>query len=160
MTSFKRSYDMNPGLKIAISGSAPYGPGQQSEGRPGAGMATDRDIEEFIGDSFSSVWDLELLSALLERPGHSATAAELVERMRASELVVTRGIEALVAAGMASLDPDGTLSFQPVNEGIAECSRLACNFYLRFPGRVRRLIVARQTPGLNAFADAFRLRKD
>lgn len=123
-------------------------------------MATDRDIEEFIGDSFTSVWDLELLSALLLRPGHSAMAGELVEQMRASELVVARGIQALVAAGIATLGDDGVLTFEPVNDKLAECAEQACEVYRRFPGRVRRMIVARQAPGLNAFADAFRLRKD
>jgi hypothetical protein len=123
-------------------------------------MATDRDIEDFIGDSFASVWDVELLAALLARPTQRATAPELVEQMRASELVVARGIDALVAAGLATLDADGTLAFRPVNDRLGESARQACAVYLRFPGRVRRLIVARQTPGLNAFADAFRLRKD
>lgn len=123
-------------------------------------MATDREIEEFIGDSFSSVWDLELLSALLDRPGNSATATDLVERMRASELVLERSIEALVTAGLAMMDETGALSFHPVNETVESLARQARDFYVRFPGRVRRLIVTRQTPGLNAFADAFRLRKD
>lgn len=122
-------------------------------------MATDRDIETFIGDSFTSIWDLELLTALLEHP-EGTRAAELIERMRSSELVVARGIEALVAAGMAAMEADGRLHFRPVNDGVGECARKACEFYERFPGRARRLIVARQTPGLNAFADAFRLRKD
>lgn len=123
-------------------------------------MATDREIEEFIGDSFSSIWDLELLSALLDRPDQAATTAELVQRMRASELVVAGGIEALVTAGIASLGDDGRLSFNPVNDDVAACARGARDFYKRFPGRTRRMIVARQSPGLNAFADAFRLRKD
>ncbi len=123
-------------------------------------MATDRETKEFIVDSFDSIWDLELLSALLDTPGQAATAAALVGRMRASDLVVERGIEALVAAGIASLDKDGALSFNPVNEQVAASAQQACDFYKRFPGRVRRLIVARQAPGLNAFADAFRLRKD
>lgn len=123
-------------------------------------MATDREIEEFIGDSFTSVWDVELLAALLGRPGQRATAMELVEQMRASELVVARGIDALVAAGIATQEADGTLAFQPINDRLADCARQACDFYARFPGRVRRLIVARNAPGLNAFADAFRLRKD
>lgn len=123
-------------------------------------MATDREIEEFIRDSFGSIWDLELLSALLDRPGHAATAAELVERMRASELVLERGIESLVAAGIAQVDERGAISLRPVNDAVEGLAREARDFYVRFPGRVRRLIVARQTPGLDAFAEAFRLRKD
>lgn len=122
-------------------------------------MATDREIEIFIGDSFASIWDLELLTALLEHP-EGTSAAELIERMRSSELVVARGIETLVAAGMAAMENDGRLHFRPVNRTVEECARKASEFYGRFPGRARRLIVARQAPGLNAFADAFRLRKD
>lgn len=123
-------------------------------------MATERDIEDFIGDSFNSIWDLELLSALLDRPERISSSAELVERMRASELVVSRSIEALVSAGIATVDADGTLAFRPVNDQIGDCAWQAREFYSRFPGRVRRLILARQAPGLQAFADAFRLRKD
>lgn len=123
-------------------------------------MATDLDLEIFIGDSFTSIWDLELLAALLASPGSVARPAELVERMRASDLVVARSIDALAAAGIVSLEHDGRVGFQPVNDSVAECAREARDFYARFPGRVRRLIVARQMPGLNAFADAFRLRKD
>lgn len=122
-------------------------------------MATDRDIEIFIGDSFTSIWDLELLTALLEHP-EGTSSADLIERMRSSELVVARGIETLVAAGMAAMEGDGRLYFRPVNAMVEECARRASEFYERFPGRARRLIVARHAPGLNAFADAFRLRKD
>ena len=123
-------------------------------------MATDRDIEQFISDSFTSIWDLELLSVVLENPDRAQTAEELVERMRASGLVVDQGIQALVAAGMASIDAEGRLRFQPVNDELAQCAREACEFYARFPGRARRLMISRRSPGLTAFADAFRLRKD
>lgn len=123
-------------------------------------MATDRDIEQFISDSFTSIWDLELLSVVLENPERGHTAKELVERMRSSDLVVEQGIESLVAAGMASIDAEGRLRFQPVNEELAHCAREASEFYARFPGRARRLMIARRSPGLTAFADAFRLRKD
>lgn len=123
-------------------------------------MATDRDIEQFIKDSFASIWDLELLSVILENPDLPQSASQLVERMRASELVVERGIESLVAAGLASIDSQGRLQFRPVNAELAERARAARDFYARFPDRTRRLMISRQSPGLSAFADAFRLRKD
>ena len=123
-------------------------------------MMADREIEEFIRDSFASIWDVEILCELFDKPGHAPTAAELVERMRASEQVVAQGTAALAAAGIAMFDDEGRLHFQPVNDEVSALARAACNFYARFPGRTRRLIVARQAPGLSAFADAFRLRKD
>lgn len=123
-------------------------------------MATDSNIEEFIGDSFSSIWDLELLSALLDHSSEALSHVELVERMRASEQVVSQGAQVLTTAGLASIDGQGRLEFVPVNDHLAGLARQAVEFYKRFPGRTRRLLVARQSPGLSAFADAFRLRKD
>ncbi len=123
-------------------------------------MATDRQLEDFVSDSFASIWDLELLSVLLEHPDAALSQDELVERMRASELVVSQGARALASGGMASIDAQGRLQFRAINPQVEKCARQACEFYRRFPGRARRLIVARQAPGLNAFADAFRLRKD
>ena len=84
----------------------------------------------------------------------------LAARLDVGGLVVEQGIQALVAAGMASIDAEGRLRFQPVNDDLAQCAREACEFYARFPGRARRLMISRQSPGLTAFADAFRLRKD
>ncbi len=121
-------------------------------------MPTENDIEEFIGQSFSSIWDLELLSVILEH-SEAMTSAELVDRMRGSELVVQQGIASLVAAGIASVDADGRFQFCPVNDGLARSAREASDFYQRFPGRARRLMISKQAPGLSAFADAFRLRK-
>jgi hypothetical protein len=123
-------------------------------------MATDREIEEFIGDSFSSIWDLELLSALLDEPALALSHDQLIERLRASELIVSQGARSLVSAGIATTDVDGRLQFRPINLQVEQSAHDAREFYRRFPGRARRLIVARQAPGLNAFADAFRLRKD
>lgn len=123
-------------------------------------MATDRDIEQFISDSFASIWDLELLSVILQDPDRSHTAKDLVERMRASEQVVEQGMQSLIAAGLAAVESDGRLRFRPVNSDVEDCARQASDFYARFPGRARRLMIARQSPGLTAFAEAFRLRKD
>ena len=123
-------------------------------------MATDRDIEQFISDSFASIWDLELLSVIVQDADQSHTAEALVERMRASEQVVKQGIQSLIAAGLATIESDGRLRFRPVNARAESYARQASDFYARFPGRARRLMIARQSPALTAFADAFRLRKD
>ncbi len=123
-------------------------------------MATDHDIEQFIGDSFASIWDLEMLSVLLREPDQRLARSELVSRLRASEVVVEQGIRSLTSSGIATLDGEGWLRFQPVNDHVGECAQQASAFYARFAGRARRIIVARQSPGLDAFADAFRWRKD
>lgn len=87
-------------------------------------------------------------------------ASEIVEQMRGSQLVVEQGMQALSAAGLASLEGPDRVRFSPVNETVARFAREAVDFYRRFPGRARRLMLSRQAPGLSAFANAFRLRKD
>ena len=123
-------------------------------------MATDQKIEDFIGESFSSIWDLEILATLIENEGVPMTAETLVERLRASALIVGQGSRVLAAAGLASCGEGGEIEFRPATRDLEEFARGACRFYRNFPGRARRAIIARNAPGLSAFADAFRIKKD
>lgn len=123
-------------------------------------MSTDRALEDFIADTFVSVWTLELLSLLLDSPAARFSHADLVERLRASDAVVSQGVAALIAAGLAVSDETQGVDFRPTNAEVEDCARRAVDFYRKFPGRTRRLIIARSAPGLTAFADAFRLRKE
>ena len=79
--------------------------------------------------------------------------------MRASELVVSKALEALVAAGLASIEREGVV-YMPINEQVAGCVNQLEELYSVRPDAVRRAIVSASSSGANAFADAFRLRKD
>lgn len=123
-------------------------------------MTTDRALENFIGDTFVSVWSLELLSLLMESADAGLSRDELVERLRASDSVVSQGVAALVSAGLAVVNADDKAEYRPIDESLDRCARESVDFYRKFPGRARRLIIARAAPGLTAFADAFRLGKE
>ena len=123
-------------------------------------MTTERALEDFIADTFVSVWTLELLSLLLDSPDARFSRGELVERLRASDAVVSQGVSALVSAGLAVVDERDRVDFRPTNADVEDWARQAVDFYRKFPGRTRRLIISRSAPGLAAFADAFRLRKE
>ena len=56
----------------------------------------------------------------------------------------------------SKVTPDAMPRMTSVNE----VCRRAIELYARSPDKVRRLIVAQCAPGVTAFADAFRLRKD
>jgi len=118
----------------------------------------DQDLLTFIGSSFRSVWALELLLVLKSEP-KVWTRPELVTTMRASELVVSKALDSLVAAGLASLEGEGA-RYMPVSDQVAECVEQAERLYSSRPNAVRRAIIAASTDGVAAFADAFRLRKD
>ena len=116
------------------------------------------ELFRFIGSSFRSVWALELL-LLLKREHRSWSREELITTLRASELVVNKAIDELVAAGLISVEGDGA-RYMPVSEDIAKNVTQVEKVYSARPDAVRRAIVSASASGATAFADAFRLRKD
>ena len=84
---------------------------------------------------------------------------ELVANLRASELVVTKALDSLLAAGLVSIE-EGGVAYLPVNDDVASKVDSIEKFYAARPNAVRRAIVAAARDGATAFSDAFRLRKD
>jgi biotin operon repressor len=116
------------------------------------------DLFGFIGASFRSVWALELL-LLLKREPRLWSRDELISTLRASELVVNKAIDELVAAGFLTLEGDGA-RYTPVSDDIARHVGEVEQIYAARPDAVRRAIISTTASGATAFADAFRLRKD
>jgi predicted transcriptional regulator len=119
---------------------------------------SDEETLRFIAASFTSIWALELL-LLLKRMGGACTRRELVNRLSASELVVTRAIDSLVAAGLLSDEAD-TAIYQPASRSVSAIVERAEELYLRRPDAVRRTIINARSVAARAFSDAFRVRKD
>ena len=118
---------------------------------------SDEDVLRFIAASFPSVWALELLLAL-KRERRLWSHQELVAALRASELVVSKALDALVAAGLASSEGGGAV-YLPVNRDVDECVGRVEELYRTRPNLVRRAIVSTATSSAAAFADAFKLRR-
>lgn len=116
------------------------------------------DLHRFIQSSVRSVWALEILF-ILKNDRRSWLSTELVDRLRASALVVTNSIDSLVIAGLASIDQEGA-SYTPVNDDIARCVDKLESLYAVRPDAVRRAIVSSTISRASAFGDAFKLRKD
>lgn len=123
-------------------------------------MPAEHDIPAFIRSTFRSVWALELLCFLRQNRGRSLSHEEMVAGLRGSELVVTQGVEALAAAGLVLAEADGSARYAPAAGPLDDLVERTEALYARSPDSVRRMIVAAANPGLAAFADAFRLRKD
>jgi DNA-binding transcriptional MocR family regulator len=115
------------------------------------------EILRFIASSFRSVWALELL-LVLKRERRILSHEELVATMRASELVVTKALEALEASGLAS-DEMGRAQYMPVSDEVAVLVDRSEALYAKRPDAVRRAIISASSDGAAAFADAFKLRK-
>lgn len=104
------------------------------------------------------MWALELL-LILKRERRTWSHDELVLTMRASELVVSKAVDALVAAGLASVEGKG-VTYMPINDEVASYVDQLESLYSVRPDAVRRAIVSATSSGASAFADAFKLRKD
>jgi hypothetical protein len=130
------------------------------EGELVATSPSDEEVEDFIRDTFGSVWTLELLLHLKGQASRSWTPAELVAALRASELVIDRGLQSLLAAGLIVIDEAGSAHYSPASAGLSALIDEAEVRYAQKPDAVRRLIIVPRKDGLSAFADAFRLRKD
>jgi hypothetical protein len=79
--------------------------------------------------------------------------------MRASDLVVTKGLDALEAAGLVNHSEDKA-QYMPVSKDVATLVDDAEALYAKRPDAVRRAIISASAGDATAFADAFRLRKD
>lgn len=124
------------------------------------GMADQSQIESFIGNSFRSVWAIEVLQFLADHTDASFSAEELITGLRVSDAVVSQSVDNLTAAGLVVVDSERRIMLHEANEEQSGLIRAAIDFYQKSPDKVRRLIVAQAIPGVTAFADAFRLRKD
>lgn len=117
-------------------------------------------LRDFIAASFRSVWALELLCLLRRNRDRTLSHEEMIAGLRASQLVVTQGLETLSAAGLVVLEADGAARYGPASKALDNLVVATEEFYARSPDAVRRIIVSAANAGLTAFADAFRLRRD
>ena len=122
-------------------------------------MPNEFDVESFIVGNFRSVWAIELVRTLLADAETGFSPDELVKQLRASNAVVQQSVGALSAVGLVVVEND-RVRLHIRNDQARELLEAAVELYRKRPDRVRRLIIAASSPGLTAFADAFRLRKD
>lgn len=123
-------------------------------------MPSGSEVASFIRTTFRSVWALELLCFLRQHRDRSLSHAEMVAELRGSDLVVTQSVESLATAGLVLTEADGSARYVPASPDLDTLVGKAEALYARSPDAVRRMIVAAANPGITAFADAFRLRKD
>jgi hypothetical protein len=123
-------------------------------------MSSKEQVSSFIRATFPSVWALELLRLLRQNRDRSLSHAEMVAGLRGSDLVVTQSVVSLAAAGLVLAEPEGAARYLPATGNLDTLAEQAEALYARSPDAVRRTIVAAANPGITAFADAFRLRKD
>jgi hypothetical protein len=123
-------------------------------------MPLEKDVAGFLRSTFRSIWSMELLFLLLRDPARRWSSPELVDALRASELVVSQAVESLHAAGLIVRESDDLVRYGPASDDLHELVVAAQSMYVKSPDAVLRLIMRSRADNLVAFADAFRFRKD
>lgn len=123
-------------------------------------MASRDDVEEFVRATFRSVWALELLCMLRNSRDRSLSHREMVDGLRASDFVVTQSLDNLSTVGLVSREKDESARYCPAHADADRLVEQTVELYAKSPNAVRRIIASASNPGLTAFANAFRLRKD
>lgn len=123
-------------------------------------MSSRDEVEEFVRATFRSVWALELLCMLRKDRARALTHREMVDGLRASDIVVTQSLDNLSAVGLVVRDQQGSARYSPARPDTDRLVERTEEFYAKSPNAVRRIIASAANPGLTAFANAFRLWKD
>lgn len=123
-------------------------------------MVSRNDVEDFVRATFRSVWALELLFLLRKNRDRALAHRDMVDSLRASDFVVVQSLDNLSTMGLVSRDADGSARYCPSHAEADRLVELTEEFYSTSPNAVRRIIASALNPGLTAFANAFRLRKD
>ena len=119
----------------------------------------DNDLLAFIR-SLRSVWTVELATLLRRNAGRGVAPEELIRELRASDRVVSDGLELLQAAGIVVAEHDGTYRYAPASPTIEDLVQRLEKLHRDRPTAVTRAMFSAPSDKLQSFADAFRLKKD
>jgi hypothetical protein len=123
-------------------------------------VASEQLLLSFIGSGFRSVWALEVLRFLARCEEEAHSPEELIAELRVSNSVITQSLAQLEAVALVVTEESGAIRFQPASEELRTLATAAIELYERRPDLVRRTIVSQTSPGITAFSDAFKFRKD
>jgi hypothetical protein len=112
----------------------------------------------FLRTSIRTVWALELLLHLKSRPNEAFAAADLVRDLRSSHGAISDALVALRQANLVS-ESSGAFRYAPATPELDALVAHLQDTYRQRPTTIIRLIA--EAPGsLQAFADAFKIKKD
>lgn len=115
---------------------------------------------DFVSKSFHSIWPIELLFTLCQDPGRTWHVDELTRELRASVLIVTKGINVLETLGFVVTDQRQACRLDTKSTELAALAHAVTDLYDRKPRAINRAIFSASKDRMQTFAEAFRLRKD
>lgn len=119
------------------------------------------DIIRFVLEKIDSVAQLEGVLLLRGDPQRHWRAAELAARLYISEAQTVELLLSLSAQGLVAAEGEPAMySYQPKTPELRQMVDRLAEVYAKQLVAITNLIHSKQKPRVQAFADAFRLRKD
>jgi DNA-binding MarR family transcriptional regulator len=117
-------------------------------------------VERFIRDEMDSVPHLEAVLLLWRTAPRVWSAAQLAEHLYISQADAAGIADDLHRRGLIARDADDSFFFDRSREELNALLESLDATYRRDLIRISGIIHSKASPGIRAFADAFRLRKD
>jgi hypothetical protein len=117
-------------------------------------------IERFIRDEIDSVPHLEALLLLWRNAPERWTGARLREKLYIPEGQGQSIAEDLYRRGLVRRDAGGSFYFDATDAELSRLVEAVGETYRRELIRISGIIHSKASPGIRAFADAFRFRKE
>ena len=117
------------------------------------------DVLEFIRSLIKTVWSLELLLLMRRTAQCTWTSDELIKELRSSRNIVSDTVTVFVQAGILREEEAG-FRYAPAAPELDQLIEELAREYAERPTSVINTIVDAQSGKLQAFANAFRLKRD
>jgi hypothetical protein len=121
------------------------------------------EVRKFLHENIDSVEQLEILRVLAEDPGREWAMADLSKVVQSTADQLAADVVVLQSRGLLNLQlVEGRKSVRngPRSAELEEQTQRLMEAYRQRPVTMIRLVYARATAQLQAFADAFKLRKE
>ena len=120
------------------------------------------EVQRFLLENINAVEQLEVLLLLRADPGKEWTAADVGQGIYTSPAAAVMRLQDLAGRGLLAVaaGPDPRYRYRPADSARARLVDLVAETYRERRVAVITLIYSRPSDRVQAFADAFRLRKD
>jgi hypothetical protein len=115
---------------------------------------------EFVRSSFESVWALELLLLMRGERSRLWRIDELIQELRASDLIVKRILPDFVKKGLVAEAGGESFQYRPAEGRIEKMVDRIANAYAENRVEVIEEILSAPNENIRIFAEAFRIKKD
>lgn len=118
------------------------------------------EIKKFILDNITSVEQISILLLLQQNPQKNWTTAKISEELRSADLAIKKRLEDLYAAGVLKKTTGVEFTYNPASEKIKSLVANLIEVYQKRPTWVIDLIYSRPIDAIQAFSEAFKIRRE